>query len=353
MISGELEFHNIETISHHKGVDGGLIARIPESVAQHMSKAGQIMMICPSGSEIRFVSETYPVRITLSVDKIANQMGEGEGHAEAHVFFGSFQSRQRFLITQEKMSMEIVLPNDNFMTMAEKIAANEPFSPRVCRVRLWGKSMGVPIRFHHIETEGVLRAPKPGEIPKLKYLAYGSSVTQGAYASGPHLSYTNQAGFRLGADVINLGTSCSAYCEPELADYIAQRKDWDFATLALSVNMVGQFSPEVFSERVSYMIDRIAGSDTKRPVVCITIKPYYGDFLESDKPDIYRKLLREAVKASLHDNVYLIEGPELMPDIAGGMGPDFIHLGDNGMIQIGENLAKKLKPILQVHGLLS
>lgn len=351
MIFENLDFHNVEEIYSHKNIDGALLARIPERVSQYLSKTGQIIMLCLSGSEIRFVSDTYPVKITLSVDKIIQQLGDGV-LTEAHVFFGGLQLRQRFVIKQEKTTLSITVP-PKFLTMARKIAVGAPFSPNVCRIRFWGTTMGTPIRFHGIETRGNIRPPKAEEVPSLRYLAYGSSVTQGAYASGPHLSFVDLVGTRLGADVINLGTSCSAYCEPELADYIAKRSDWDFATLALSVNMIDCFSPRKFSERINYMIDRIAKSNSNRPVVCITIKPYYGDYVKSIKPDLYRNLLRNAVESSPHKNVYLIEGPELMPDVAGGLCSDMIHMGDHGMIQIGNNLAEKLKPILQTHGLLT
>jgi len=349
MIFKNLDFHNVEEIYSHKNIDGVLPARIPERVSRHLSKVGQIMMLCLSGSEIRFVSDTYPVKISLSVDKIIKQLGDGV-LSEAHVFFGGFQSRQRFVLKQEKTTFGIIVP-PKFPELAGRIAVSTPFSPDVCRIRFWGTSMGTPIRFHGIETRGKIRPPEAEEVPNLRYLAYGSSVTQGAYASAPNLSFTDIVGTQLGADVINLGTSCSAYCEPELADYIAERNDWDFATLAISVNMVDGFSPETFSKRAHYMIDRIAKSNENRPVVCITIKPYYGDYVRSLKPELYRDLLRKAVQNSPHKNVYLVEGSELMPDVAGGLCLDMIHLGDNGMMQIGMNLAEKLKPILQSHGL--
>ena len=350
MIFEKIVFHNIDEIYQHKYIEGVLLERIPESVALGLSRAGQMMMICPSGSEIRFVSTSYPVRITLSVDKIAEQLGEGIV-TDAHIFFGVFHSRQRFVIKKRKTVLEINMP-PNFRKMAERVTKNEPFSYNVCRIRFWGTSMGAPIRFHNIESAGKIRPPAPRETPNLRYLAYGSSLTQGAYATGPHLCYANQVGARLGADVINLGSSCSAFCEPELADYIAGRNDWDFATLALSVNMVQLFSPGEFSARVSYMIDTVAKSNKRRPVFFITIKPYYGDYVKSEKPCLYRNLLRKAVHASPHKNVYLIEGPELMPDVAGGLCPDMVHLGDYGMIQIGEKLAEKTRPVLKAYGLL-
>lgn len=351
MIFKNVDFHNIDELYQHECVEGALLGRIPESLVKKLSVGGQMMMVCPSGSEIRFVSDTYPVKITLSLDKMAKKIGHGIV-TEARIFFGTFQTLQRFVIPLQKTTLEIIMPPD-FLKMAKNIAVNAPFSPNVCRVRLWGTATGAPVRFHGIETKGNIRPPKAEELPKLRYLAYGTSLTQGFYASEPQLSYVNLVGCHLGVDVINLGTSCSAYCEHEMADYIAGRSDWDFATLDLSLNMVGVFSPEKFSERVRYMINKVAGSNSKRPVFCITIMPYIGDYIAmKKKPEIYRRLLREAVAASSLDNVYLVEGPELMPDVAGGFCPDMVHLGDYGMIQIAQNLAEKLKPTLQSRGLL-
>ena len=351
MIFKNVDFHNIDELYQHEGVEGALLGRIPDNLVKKLSIGGQMMMVCPSGSEIRFVSDTYPVRITLSLDKMAKKLGDGI-ITEARIFFGTFQTQQRFVIPMQKTTLEIIMPPD-FLKMAKKVSAGAPFSPNVCRVRFWGSTTGSPIRFHNIETKGNIRPPKAEELPKLRYLAYGTSLTQGFYASEPQLSYVNLVGCHLGVDVINLGTSCSAYCEPEMADYIAGRNDWDFATLDLSLNMVGVFSPEKFSERVRYMINKVAGSNRKRPVFCITIMPYIGDYIEmKKKPEVYRRLLREAVKACALDNVYLIEGPELMPNVAGGFCPDMVHLGDYGMIQIGQNLAEKLKPVLQSRGIL-
>jgi len=42
----------------------------------------------------------------------------------------------------------------------------------------------------------------------------------------------------------------------------------------------------------------------------------------------------------------LIEGPELLPDI-GALSQDLIHPGARGMIQIGEELARRLAPIIR------
>ena len=210
---------------------------------------------------------------------------------------------------------------------------------------------GAPLRIH--EVEGDLRPPVAGEVPALRYLAYGTSITHGSAATGPHLTYVAQVARRLNADLINLGLAGAAHCEFELSDYIAARKDWNFATLELSVNMIGAgFHLDEFHERVSYMVNTVGGSDTSRPVACITIYPHHRDFTDAfnkpeqkGSPEEYRQKLRDAVAACPHPNVHLIEGTDILQD-TGGLTTDLLHPSDNGMIQMGQNLARKLAPLV-------
>ena len=111
-----------------------------------------------------------------------------------------------------------------------------------------------------------------------------------------------------------------------------------------------------FRERVEYMVNTVAGADTSRPVGCITLYPYYRDFGITDDgvqyggtPDEYRQALRDIVAASSYPNVHLIEGPDLLTNI-GGLTADLIHPSDNAMIEMGRNLAQRLKGLLKENG---
>ncbi len=223
------------------------------------------------------------------------------------------------------------------------------FSPQVFRL-IFGGSERDPVIFHGIEGEKV-QPPAAEDLPALRYLSYGTSITHGFDAEGPHLSYVSQTARRLGADLINLGVGGSAFCEPEFADYIADRDDWQIATLALSVNMRG-FTIDEFYSRVSYMVNKVPGSNPGRAVACITLYPFFLDFgiIQKDKPfkaqsEEYRQALRDAVAACPHKNVHLIEGPELLTDIS-GLTADLLHPGDNGMIEMGQNLAERLRQLI-------
>lgn len=337
MIYENVELHNVAEVRSVPGRDGVRLQRCPESVRTALNEAAQIRMLNPDTAELRFIADSPTCRITLS----------SEGQTRATVFHGLFDSRQKFIIGNDPQTIEVAMPG-SLLALDEAYWREMSFSPRVCRV-IFGGPEREPIFFHGIEGENI-RPPEPADLPKLRYLAYGTSITHGSAAECPHLSYVSQTARHLGADLINLGVGGSAHCEHELSDYIAGRDDWDIASLALSVNMQG-FAMDEFYERVSYMVNTVSAADTSRPVACITLYPYFRDFgIEpageyGGTAEEFRQALRDAVAACPNPNVHLIEGPEILTDISGLTG-DLIHPADNGMIEMGRNLAGKLKPLL-------
>lgn len=342
MIYDNVELHNVPEVNVVAGCEGVRLQRVPEDVRVCLNELAQSATLNPACVEIRFVNDSPPTRVTLWAP---------EGITDVVVFYGGFESPERYKIGREKQTIEIALPEEMALVTPE-MTGPMAFSPRVCRLMLGG----APVFLHGIEGDR-LRPPRKEELPSVRYLAYGTSITHGANASGPHLCYAAQTAARLGVDLINLGSGGSAFCEREMTDYIAGRDDWDVASLALTVNMLGAgFTAEEFGERASYMVNTIAGTDTDRPVFCITLFSFFGDieeFVEASynaTPAEYRQKLREIVAACPHPNVHLVEGQDILGGLA-GLGPDLIHPGDNGMIRMGENLARIMRPY--VDGLLA
>ncbi len=336
MIYENVELHNIEDLVSVTGFPGIRMQRIPEPVRMKLNSDAQSQMCHPSCAEIRFVSD-HPVSIKLSCPK---------GLGTVDVFYGPFQSLERYEVKQDISVIHVSMPDQMNLYDQAKLSYLA-FSPDVCRLLMAGDAM-----FIHGIADNHCRPPNRDELPRLRYLAYGTSITDSGNATAPHLTYVEQVGIRLGADVINLGSSGSAFCEPEIADYIAARKDWDFATLALSVNML-KFPLSFFYERASYMINTICQSDPRRPVICITLLPYSREFGDTfigieDKgsPEDYREALRKAVQNCPYENAYLLEGSDILKDI-GGFSTDLLHPGDQGMIFMGENLARYIKPLIE------
>jgi len=212
------------------------------------------------------------------------------------------------------------------------------FANQVCRVVV----NGLEVEF--IGIDGDVRPPRPDELPPVM-LSYGTSISQGAYASRADLAWNALTARALGYDILNMGSSGTAFCEPAMADYLAGLK-WDLAVLELSVNM-GRFPIEQFKERVGYMIDKLARSRPDATIVCISLFPYgVGDLWSNNRlrTQERRDALEEIVKASGHKNVHFVSGPELLS--FSGLSPDMLHPTDHGMIEIATKLAPRIRAIL-------
>lgn len=331
-----LELHNIDGVVKADDRNAVRIQRIPEELRQKINPNAQQMALNPCASEIRLAFEGEEASVTLSSDTLQDCV----------TYQGPF--RAETLVIQKEPKQITLRRAELVERLREEYRSNLPYSTDIFRLQFGGRNKG-HIYIHDINGSNI-RPPNPDEVPSLRYLAYGTSITQGSQATYASLGFTHQAAWRLGADLINLGMGGSCHCEPEFADYIASRTDWNFATLCLSVNMLAQgFTEEQFSKRVTYMINQIAGEHPEKPVVCITIIPYIRDLCrdaaDPAKAEAFRSILREAVANSEHTNLHVIEGKDLLTSID-GLCTDLLHPADNGMIMMGEKLADKLRAII-------
>ncbi|ESP87107.1 SGNH/GDSL hydrolase family protein [Candidatus Halobonum tyrrellensis] len=325
-----VSLHNVaETTDPDWTTGGDQLCRVPASVRAELNDGASDRLAHATNAELRFVPESdgSVVEVTVSAAE----------PARAWVFWGSFQPWQAVEVGPTPETFELGVP-ERLRELDASVDTGR-FDPRLCRVRF---DRFAPVALHGVA--GDCRPPTPGELPDERYLAYGTSITEGAKASAAHLSYVSHAAQHRGYDAVNLGCSGSAYCEPALADYVAARDDWDVASLALSVNMAnGGFSPAEFRERADYFVNTVAGHHPESPVVCVTLFPYFADVTDGGDAahaGAYRDALRSVVADSPHDNVSLVAGPDLLS--ASDLTWDVLHPGDAGMRSIGDGLAEHL-----------
>ncbi|WP_049916091.1 SGNH/GDSL hydrolase family protein [Halococcus morrhuae] len=341
MIDDRIQFHNVEEARTTDKRDGYRLQRVPETIRTRLNEGCAERMCHPAGVEVRFVPNE-PVELTLSVEPC-----HGVDSSTARIFWGSIQSRETHEIGTEPTAIKLTMP-EQIADLRSEVSGEHRFAPRLCRVCLPGEHRGGHMYFHNIE--GDFDAPIPDDLPDRRYLAYGTSITEGECASVEHLTYVNQTATRLDADCINLGSCGTAYCDVAMADHIAERDDWDVVTLALSSNMIETFSVYEFRERVANMIGTIASANPDKPVACITIYTNARDVREStgtdERNESFRQALREVVTECAYDNVHLIRGPDVLATID-GLSADLIHPADNAMIAMGERLAPRLDALLK------
>lgn len=326
-----VSLHNVaETVPAAWTAGGDRLCRVPGSTGAKLNNEASERVKHPTNSEIRFVphSDSAEIEITLSA---------GE-RTQFRVFWGSFQPWETREIDSTPRTLTLSVPA-RVGELEDSVDVGR-FDPRVCRIVF---ERFVPVAMHDVS--GECRPPATGELPDRRYLAYGTSITEGAKASAAHLSFVSHVARLNGYDAVNLGCSGSAHADPAMADYIASRNDWDVATLALSVNMANaDFSRATFRERVEYFVHTVAEAHPEKPVLCVTLFPYFADVTESgdaDRAEAFRSALRSVVEESPYENLWLVAGPELLD--ASELTWDVLHPADEGMRSIGEGLADRLE----------
>lgn len=336
--ASKIALHNCggaEVTADGQGIE---LNRLPASVRQGLSEKGVEQSRHPTLSEIRFVLNPgeHTDRVSLTIEPTSP---EGV-FVTCYVGDSRNQSSGRLLTKKETFG---------FKAYGYYTGGYAGPTPRgknrigpVCRVVL----SGGPARLLGIT--GNIRPPGPDALPPVM-LSYGTSISHGAMASRAELGFTAITARMIGYDLVNLGLSGTAYCEPVMADYIAAQP-WDMCLLELSVNMLDDYTVEQFAERARNVVNKTAASHPKAPVVCISILPWLIDGWDKNHPSYlkeaaFRQALKDICAKSGRPNVYFMDGPDLAAG-AYDLCQDVLHPSDYGMIQVAWNLVPRLREIV-------
>ncbi|MDP4153066.1 MAG: SGNH/GDSL hydrolase family protein [Bacillota bacterium] len=333
------ELHGIGETRAVEGRGGVLLQRVPEELRIKLRPGAQREYLKTAGAEIRFtIDEGDSFSFTVS-----NHIDNGR----VKVFFGDYEYKE-YIVGSEPQTISVKFEPIYFANNGFNLAAAKNFGRKTVRLMLDGNEM----HLHGVSAEAAHR-PTADELPKLKHLAYGTSITQGYKATSPSLCYAYLTAEALGADLFNFGCSGNAFCEPELAHYLAEQP-YDYATFELSVNMFnGGLSLEEYTDRIRYFIKTIAEKSAGRPIFCISIFRYFFDMglrKHTQQPkgrvDEFRDAYQNIVSELGMDNLHFIDGRELMKDFTGLYG-DLLHPSNKGMSEIASNLVPKIRAVLK------
>ena len=327
MIYKNAELYNVEEIITPENGEGNLFTRVPDRLRVTLNQNAKDNALSPAGCEIRFNLEEGSAKIVLKC----------EGQAIAEVFQGAFRISQH-VVGAEPTEIAVSIPQN--MALLDSLAKEKhlAFDPYLTRIIL---PYTPAIRL--MDIEGNIALPRQDQTPEKRYLAYGSSITYGSSAARPTGTYAMRTAQSLGVDLINLGFGGGAHCERQLADYIAHRNDWDFATLELGINMIGSFETEEFKERVEYFIERIAKSHPGKWIFCIDLFAFYADLDgNSTKQTEFREIVRNTVERLNMPKLLHIDGREMLKDVSGLMS-DLVHPSPSGMEEIALNLSRLIR----------
>lgn len=329
----QLDFFNVAELTPIVGSGDLRLSRFPAALEPHyLLPGGKVVSRFSQGCEIRFVPEGQAFVVRLS----------SPTGARVHFYQGDFWSGITDIAPGEhkEWSLEV---KAGLAKQVESVRSQCVFSPEVVRLVVERGSL----YFVGLDTYGMpCRKPRGDELPRLRWLAYGSSITQ-----ADTYGYAHQAALRLGVDVLNKGMSGSCGIEPSTTEYLARCHDWDFATLELGVNLRNNLDPAVFEERVETALAAFLAEG--KPVQLITVFPNNSFIAPRDDEvrlrqeafcDILRKLY-EKNKAA-HPQLGLIEGGDILRSY-NWLTTDLVHPTHQGHSFMGEQLASRLRPVVQ------
>lgn len=335
MIYKNAELHNVaELVPADDGV-GSYFCRISNQLRLAIKKDAAL---APAGAEIRFNLIGKSARIVL-------QRYALNGPPEvAEVWCGCF-FHARPIITSAPTEIIITYPPN--IDILERMTRKRslPFDARLIRVILPYVS-----RPRLLALEGRIAPPRAGQTPPRRWLAYGSSITHGCTALRPSGTFAMRAAQMLGVDLVNLGFGSSGLFEPEMAQYIAVRKDWHFMTLEMA-NILNLEEDE-FVRRVRCFIKTIASARPRRKIFCIDFVTQMPDYDEwravrgitqtarvPDSISHRRQLVCRIVSELKYSNLIYINGARLLRSPV-GLSTDLLHPAPVGMEEIASRLTR-------------
>ena len=324
MIYQNINFHNVEELIQTP--KGYAMARIPKDIRLQVNE-GIRNRTCfySTGVELRFKLLGEKATIFLRTDKAQEAQA-------AYIYYGSIQGgweNSSKTIFTEVTPITISRP-DNIAKLAEITMQNNlPFQPEVIRIVLpYGTC-------YFVGVEGDIEPPSPEDMPEKTYLAYGSSITHGSLALAAPYTYPFRIAAKLKCDYLNLGFAGTAHLEKSMAEYLISRKDWDFASVEMGINMIGEaFTIEFFEKQVKEFVEVLA-EDT-RPIFATNIFGFNG--IGQDKAEKYREIVQEHAQ----DRLIFTDGLELMNNPA-YISQDLTHPSLDGIEEIVKNWSGVMK----------
>ncbi len=332
---GDIELHNVWGIVAGDDKPGFGISRLPLEILPDLRNVTKGMAQMGSGCEIRgMLPSGGTAKVVLQV------LGDNTTPPVVTVYHGCFCDQSIVAEVGKPTEIVIKVPERFEMIPAAARQQKHAFDPRLVRVRL---PLVHPIRI--LSIEGDLTYPPPGSTPAKTLLCYGSSITHGSCAIPPEGNYAATCARLLGYDLINLGLGGSARMEESIARHIATRKDWDVATFEMGIN-VRDWPVETFRDIVKTFVRTVVSAQPDKPVFCIDLFTYFDDFTVSRTTAIgFRDAVRDIVKSINSPNVHYIDGRDLLEHVS-GLRTDMVHPSDEGMLEIGQNLARVMRPLL-------
>ena len=308
--------------------DGKKWCRLPEEVAKTVSEGVHFLHDNTAGGRIRFKTNSPYVAINTSM------------HSMCKISECAFTGSMAFDIYTDNEYQGTFIPEYNAKVGYEGVRELGAKEMREITINFPIYSKVSEIYVGLAEDADIL-PPTPYKYER-PVVFYGSSITQGGCASRPGNSYQGFLARMLDTNFINLGMSGKAMGEVEIANYI---KDLDMSVFVYDYdfNAPDLAHLEATHER---MFKIIREANPTLPIIIMSKPKFYPSPADIKRKECIRTTYENA-KANGDENVYFIDGKELMsiPGIEGTV--DSTHPTDLGFYSMATRIRPLLKELLE------
>lgn len=331
MIYENILYHNVDEIE--KTAQGYKIYRYPKKIINNLNEAAKVIARYSCGCEMRFVTDSNRVWITL----LGKQGGENGG--DIFVFKGDY-FYSSYKIHEGKITTIELNEPEHFHNVDDEFFDNNIFAPCVWRVYFSNTMIEV------LDVDafgGNIRPPKSEEMPAHTILSYGSSISHGSNTVANTSTYVNTFARLLRYDALRKGLGGSCHAESLIADHFAENVKWDCALMEIGINMLRVYDSNEFKKRFEYFAQRIY--DTGKKAVFLTIPRYFG-YYENDelkeKVKSFNDIIACKVSEFKSERALLISGEQIVKSTS-YLSADCLHPSTEGHVDMGYNLYDAVK----------
>ena len=279
----------------------------------------------PAGVTIEFVTDTSQIEILCNVDKERSPMDlfvDGVFHS-SHPTSGRSQIKFDSLGPTKK-TIQIWLPqfgvfNLTGLIIDEKACLNSPYL-----------------------------------VDKIKWVTYGSSITQCRQAASPSLSWPSLVAVQNNLELTCLGYGGQCHLDPLIATTIGNIQA-DLITLCLGINIYGSSSlnERTFKPGIIAFIKLIRSQHEKTPI--LVMSPIYSPGREavSNNVNFTLQQMRVEVRKSVEtlrskgdENVFYINGLDIFDESLSHLLPDNLHPNTEGYSIMAKKISEFIQPYI-------
>ncbi|UFU02648.1 GDSL-type esterase/lipase family protein [Ruania suaedae] len=185
--------------------------------------------------------------------------------------------------------------------------------------------------------------------PRLRWTAYGSSITQCTAAAGPSETWPAIVSQRLGWDLTCLGFGGQCHLDP-IAEHAIAQTPAEVISLCLGINIHGgaTFSDRTFAPQVSGFVERVRGAHPQARLVVMTPIGSPPRETTPSAGGLSLVQMREAigeVVGALNEHgaqIVLVDGLDIISVTEADRFEDKLHPGPDGYRLMGERLTATL-----------